>query len=99
MNWSGTDTVHAVSHSLQPVHRLVSMNRGFCRIDAVKRPSPAGSILPISASVRTVTFGWCVAAAIFGVEMQLAQSSVGKTLLSRTILPPTLGSFSTINTR
>ena len=36
--------------------------------------------------------------AIFGVEMQLAQSSVGKTLLSRIILPPMLGSFSTSRT-
>ena len=38
-------------------------------------------------------------AAIFGVEMQLAQSRVGKTLLSRIIFPPTLASFSTRRTR
>ena len=38
-------------------------------------------------------------AAILGVEMQLEQSSVGKTLLSRIILPPMLGSFSTSSTR
>ena len=42
--------------------------------------------------------GWWMVAPIFGVEMQLAQSSVGKTLLSRIILPPTLGSFSTTST-
>ena len=42
--------------------------------------------------------GWWMVAAIFGVEMQLAQSSVGKTLLSRIILPPTLASFSTTST-
>ena len=41
---------------------------------------------------------WWIVAAIFGVEMQLAQSSVGKTLLSRIIFPPTLASFSTIRT-
>ena len=34
-------------------------------------------------------------APILGVEMQLAQSRVGKTLLSRIMLPPTLASFST----
>ena len=45
-----------------------------------------------------MTFGWWIVAAIFGVEMQLAQSSVGKTLLSRIILPPTLASFSTSTT-
>ena len=42
--------------------------------------------------------GWWMVAPILGVEMQLAQSSVGKTLLSRIILPPTLGSFSTTST-
>jgi hypothetical protein len=35
---------------------------------------------------------------IFGPEMQLAQSRVGNTLLSRIIRPPTLGSFSTSRT-
>ena len=37
-------------------------------------------------------------APILGVEMQLAQSRVGKTLQSRIILPPTLPSFSTSST-
>ena len=46
-----------------------------------------------------VTLGWWIDAAILGVEMQLAQSRVGKTLLSRIILPPTLASFSTSRTR
>jgi hypothetical protein len=46
-----------------------------------------------------VTFGWAWVAAIFGVEMQLAQSRVGKTLLRRIIFPPTLGCFSTSTTR
>ena len=61
-------------------------------------PSRLRTISPTSEPVKTVTFGWCTVAAIFGVEMQLAQSSVGKTLLSRIILPPTLGSFSTTST-
>ena len=52
-----------------------------------------------SLYVRVVTFGWWIDAAIFGVEMQLAQSRVGKTLLSRIIFPPTLASFSTSRTR
>lgn len=43
--------------------------------------------------------GWWIAAAILGVEMQDAQSSVGKTLDSRIILPPTEASFSTSRTR
>ena len=43
-------------------------------------------------------FGWWMVDAILGVEMQLAQSSVGKTLLSRIIFPPTLASFSTTST-
>ena len=33
-----------------------------------------------------------------GVQIQLAQSSVGKTLLSAIIFPPMVGSFSTITT-
>ena len=41
---------------------------------------------------------WWMVAAIFGVEMQLAQSRVGKTLLRRIIFPPTLASFSTTRT-
>ena len=49
--------------------------------------------------VRTVTLGWWTVAAILGVEMQLAQSRVGKTLLSKIILPPIDGSFSTTSTR
>ncbi len=76
----------------------VSTKRGFCSIVAWKWPSPSRVIPATSASVRTVTFGWCAVAAIFGVEMQLAQSSVGKTLLSRIILPPMLESFSTTST-
>ena len=51
-----------------------------------------------SAYVSTSMLGWWMVAPILGVEMQLAQSSVGKTLLSRIILPPTLGSFSTTRT-
>ena len=43
-------------------------------------------------------FGWWIEDAILGVEMQLAQSSVGKTLDSRIIRPPTLASFSTSRT-
>ena len=43
-------------------------------------------------------FGWWMVEAILGVEMQLAQSSVGKTLLSSDDLPPTLASFSTTST-
>ena len=39
--------------------------------------------------------GWLTVEDIFGPEMQLAQSRVGKTLLSRIMRPPTLGSFST----
>ena len=35
-----------------------------------------------SVLVRISMLGWCAAADIFGVVMQLAQSSVGKTLLS-----------------
>ena len=42
--------------------------------------------------------GWLIVEDIFGPEMQLAQSSVGKTLLSRIIRPPTLASFSTSRT-
>ena len=42
--------------------------------------------------------GWWIVEVIFGPEMQLAQSSVGKTLLSRIIRPPTLASFSTSST-
>ncbi len=48
-----------------------------------------------SLYVKAVMLSWWIVAAIFGVEMQLAQSSVGKTLLSRIIFPPTLASFST----
>ncbi len=43
-------------------------------------------------------FGWWMVDAILGVEMQLAQSRVGKTLDSRIIFPPTLASFSTSST-
>ena len=38
-----------------------------------------------------VMLGWCAAAAILGVVMQLEQSSVGKTLLRPIIAPPMLG--------
>jgi len=44
-------------------------------------------------------FSWCATADIFGVVMQLQQSSVGKTLLKAIILPPMLGSRSTSATR
>src|ERR1035437_8921185 len=42
--------------------------------------------------------GWLMVEDIFGPEIQLAQSRVGKTLLSRIIRPPTLASFSTSRT-
>ena len=51
-----------------------------------------------SVYVQAVMLSWCVVAAIFGVEMQLAQSRVGKTFDSRIIFPPTLASFSTTST-
>ena len=44
LNWSGTDTVHAVSHFWQPVQAASSTNRAFWVIFAWKRPSPAGSM-------------------------------------------------------
>ncbi len=43
-------------------------------------------------------FLWCAASAIRGVQMQLEQSSVGKTLFSPIILPPIDGSLSTSST-
>ena len=43
-------------------------------------------------------FGWWIVDAILGVEMQDAQSSVGKTLRQQDHLPPTLASFSTSRT-
>ena len=52
----------------------------------------------ISEYVNTLTLGWFAVAAIFGVEIQLEQSSVGNTLLSRIIFPPMLASFSTSKT-
>jgi len=42
-----------------------------------------------------VIFGWRDISDTFGVVMQAAQSSVGKTLLSMIILPPTDNSLST----
>ena len=99
LNWSGTETVQAVSHFWQPVQAASSTNRAFCVIFAWNRPSPTGSMPSTSLYVRVVTFGWWIDAAILGVEMQLAQSRVGKTLLSRIIFPPTLASFSTSRTR
>jgi hypothetical protein len=98
LNWSGTATVHAVSHNWQPVHAASSTNLGLCRIVARKRPFASRAISSTSVYVNAVTLGWWIEAAIFGVEMQLAQSRVGKTLLSRIIRPPTLASFSTSRT-
>jgi len=61
-------------------------------------PSSLRVILSTSVYVIAVTLGWWIEAAILGVEMQLAQSRVGKTLLSKIIRPPTLASFSTSRT-
>ena len=98
MNWSGTATVQAVSHSAQPVQVVSSTKRAFRVTEAWKRPSAVRRIPSTRLYVIAVMFGWWIVAAIFGVEMQLAQSSVGKTLLSRIIFPPTLASFSTSRT-
>ncbi len=38
LNWSGTATVHAVSHRAQPVHVASSTKRAFCRTLAVNVP-------------------------------------------------------------
>ncbi len=65
---------------------------------ALITPSSPRVILSTSVYVIAVTLGWWIEAAILGVEMQLAQSSVGKTLDSRIIRPPTLASFSTSRT-
>ena len=65
---------------------------------ALITPSSLRVILSTSVYVIAVTLGWWIEAAIFGVEMQLAQSSVGKTLDRRIIRPPTLASFSTSRT-
>ena len=98
MNWSGTATVQAFSQSWQPVQVTSSTNLGFWRMVALITPSSPRVILSTSVYVMAVTFGWWIEAAILGVEMQLAQSRVGKTLDSRIILPPTLASFSTSRT-
>ena len=68
------------------------------RIRAWNFPSPFFSMPSTSLYVKAVMLAWWIVAAIFGVEMQLAQSRVGKTLLSRIIFPPTLASFSTTRT-
>ena len=91
--------MQACSHCRQPVHAAVSTKRGRVWTVARNAPVPSSWIPVTSLEVATVMFGWCVVAPIFGVEMQLAQSSVGKTLLSRIIFPPTLVSFSTTSTR
>src|ERR1035437_7073786 len=98
LNWSGTATVQAVSHSWQPVQAASSTNLGLRRMVARKRPLPSREMPSTSVYVRAVTLGWWIEAAIFGVEMQLAQSRVGNTLLRRIIRPPTLASFSTRRT-
>ena len=98
LNWSGTATVQAVSQSWQPVQAASSTKRGLRLIVALNVPSPSRAMRSTSVYVSAVTLGWWIDAAIFGVEMQLAQSRVGKTLLSRIIRPPTLASFSTSRT-
>jgi len=95
LNRSGMATVQARSQSWQPVHAAGSTKVGLCTNSAVNVPSPAGVMRSTALETWTVTLGWWETAAIFGVEMQEAQSSVGKTLLRRIILPPTDGSFST----
>jgi hypothetical protein len=98
LNWSGTATVQDCSHCRHPVQADSSTNLGLRRRVTWKSPAASRTIRVTSESVCTVTFRWCVVAPIFGVEMQLAQSRVGKTLLRRIILPPMLGSFSTRRT-
>src|SRR5512135_2438952 len=92
LNWSGTATVHAVSHSWQPVHLASSTNRALRVTAAWNLPSAVLRIPSTWLYVSAVMFGWWIVAAILGVEMQLAQSRVGNTLLSRIIFPPTLAS-------
>jgi len=71
--------------------------RGFCVTETRNRPS-TGSVPVTSAYVRSVMFSWWAAAAIFGVQMQLAQSRVGKTFDRPIIFPPMLALFSTTTT-
>ena len=77
----------------------MSTNVDFLRTRAWNVPSAFRVIPSTSLCNCGVMFGWWTEEVIFGPEMQLAQSSVGKTLLSRIIRPPTLASFSTRRTR
>jgi hypothetical protein len=77
----------------------MSTKRAFWVTLALNVPSAAARIWSTRPYVIAVMFGWWMVEAIFGVEMQEAQSSVGKTLDSRIIFPPTLASFSTSRTR
>ncbi len=91
--------MQAVSQSRQPVQSCSSTKRADRCTVTWKPCSASPRTLSTTDWVSTVTLGWWAVAAIFGVEMQLAQSRVGKTLLSRIILPPIDGSFSTRSTR
>ena len=98
LNSSGTATVQAVWHSLQPVQADQSTKVEFSFTLAWNAPKLSRSIPMTSLYSLVVMLGWLMVDDIFGPEMQLAQSRVGKTLLSRIIRPPTLASFSTSRT-
>src|SRR5665647_255565 len=98
LNSSGTATVQAVVQSLQPVHFDQSTKVEFSFTVAWNAPPPSRWIPMTSLYSLVVMLGWLIVDDIFGPEMQLAQSSVGKTLLSKIIRPPTLASFSTSRT-
>ena len=66
LNWSGTATVQAVSHSWQPVQVVSSTKRAFRLMVARNRPPSPGVIPSTSLYVRVVTLGWWIDAAIFG---------------------------------
>jgi len=57
LNWSGTATVQAVSHSEQPVHVVSSTKRAFWVTDAWKRPSAERRIPSTRLYVIAVMFG------------------------------------------
>ncbi len=95
---SGTVTVQTFSQSWQPVHLAKSTKAGLRTTVALKPPLLSRRTSLTSLKTRRSMLAWLADCAILGVEMQLAQSRVGKTLLSRIILPPMLGSFSTSST-